>query len=124
MHIMKSMLFFLKSMLHEDFAEIYKNHQQDAIQKGYFGSQCFRILTACCYTKSPNKNDVRYDHVIVVTESFDHDRVASISCLQKVIHKIEHAHKKTYQNVYIWSDGMGSQFISRYIFKLLASKAP
>ena len=111
-------------MLHEDFAEIYKNHQQDVIQKAYFGNQCFRIFTACCYAKSPNNNDVRNDNVIVVTESSDHDRVASISCLQKVIHKIEHMHEKTYKNVYVWSDGMGSQFISRYIFKLLADKCP
>ena len=109
-------------MLHEDFAEIFKNHQQDAIQKAYFGNQCFRIFTECCYAKSPNNDDVRNDNVIVVTESSDHNRVASISCLRKVIHKIEHMHKKTYENVYVWSDGMGSQFISRYIFKLLACK--
>ena len=68
--------------------------------------------------------DVRNDNVIVVTESSDHNRVTPISCLQKVIHKIGHMHEKTYENVYVWSDGMGSQFISRYIFKLLASKGP
>ena len=62
------------------------------------------------------------DDVIVVTESSDHDRVASMSRLQKVVHKIKHMHEKTYENVYIWSDGMGSQFRPRYIFKLLASK--
>ena len=111
-------------MLREDFVEIYKNHQEDAIQKVYFGYQCFRIFTACCYAKSPNNNDVRNDNVIVATESSDHDRVASLSCLQKVIHKIKHMHEKTYENVYVWSDGMGSQFISRHIFKLLASKGP
>ena len=94
------------------------------MQKACFGNQCFRIFTACWYTKSINNNDVRNHNVIVVTESSDHDRVASISCLQKGIHKIEHTHKKTYENVYVWSDGMGSQFISPYIFKLLASKGP
>ena len=112
-------------MLHEDFAEIYKNHQQDAIQKAYFGNQYFRIFTACFYAKSPNNNDVRNYNVIVVTESSYHDRVASISCLEEVIRKIEHIHEKTYENVYLWSDdGMGSQFISCYTFKLLASKCP
>ena len=90
-------------MLHEDFAEIYKNHQQDAMQKAYFGNQCFRIFTACYSAKSPNNNDVDNDNVIVVTESSNHDRVASISFLQKVIHKIEHMHEKTYENVYVWS---------------------
>ena len=62
--------------------------------------------------------------VIVVTESSDLDRVASMSCLQKVAHKIEHLHEKTYENVYVWSDGLGSQSRSHYIFKLLASKSP
>ena len=33
-------------------------------------------------------------------------------------------HEKTYENVYIWSDGMGSKSRSRYILKLLASKGP
>ena len=111
-------------MRHEDFAEIYKNHQRDAIQKAYFRNQCFRIFTACCYAKNPNNNDVRNDNVIVVTENSDHDKVASISFLQKFIHKIAHMYEKTYENVYVWSDGMGSQFISRYIYKLLASKGP
>ena len=50
------------------------------------------------------------------------DRVASISCLEKVVHKIEHMHDKMYKNVYTWSDGIGSQFRSRFIFKLLTSK--
>ena len=81
-------------MLHEDFAEIYKITSKTPYKKAYFGNQCFRIFTACCYTKSINNNDVRNDNVIVVTESSDHDRVASISCLQKVIHKIKHMHKK------------------------------
>ena len=76
MHIINSTLFFLKT------------------KKAYFGNQCFRIFTACCYTKSPDNNDIRNDHVIVVTESSDHDRVAFISCVQKVLHKIKHMHKK------------------------------
>ena len=61
--------------------------------------------------------------LIVVIESFDHSRVVSMSCLQKVAHKIEHMHAKTYENVYVWSDRMGSPFRSRYVFKLLASTA-
>ena len=53
------------------------------------------MFTACCYTKSPANNDVRND-IIVVTENSDHDRVASMSCLQKVVHKIEHMHVKRF----------------------------
>ena len=68
-------------MLHVDFAENYKNDQQDATQSAYFRNQCFRIVTACCYAKSPNNNDFRNDNVIVVIGSSDHDRVASMSFL-------------------------------------------
>ena len=32
--------------------------------------------------------------------------------------------KKTYKKFYVLGDGMGSQYRSRYIFKLLASKGP
>ena len=52
----------------------------------------------------------------------DHDRVASMSCLQIVSHKIEHMHEKTCENVYFSCNRMGSQSRSCYTFKLLASK--
>ena len=106
-HEIKASLSENDLMLHEDFAESYKNNQQDAIQNAYFGNQRFRIFTACCYVKSPHNNDVRNDNVIVATESFGHDRVASMSCLQNVVHKIEHMHEKPYENVYVWNNGMG-----------------
>ena len=110
-------------MLHVHFAKSYKNDQQDAIQSTYFRNQCFMIFTAYCYAKIPN-DDVRNDNVIVVTERSEQDRVASMSCLQRFIYTIEHMHEKTYENFYVWSDRMGSQFRSRYIFKLLAIKGP
>ena len=62
--------------------------------------------------------------IIVATEISDHDRVASMSSLQKVVHKIEHMNKKMSENPYVWSDGMGSQFRFFYIFKLLTGKGP
>ena len=82
------------------------------------------IFTVCCYAERPHKNNNVRNDVIIVTENSDHDRVVSMSCLQKVAHKIEHLREKMYENVYVWSDGMGSQSRSRYIFKLLASKGP
>ena len=71
-------------------------------------------MTACCYTKSPDNNDGRNDSVIVVTESSDHDRVASMSSLQKVVHKIKHLPEKTYEDVYASSDGIGLDLV-RYL---------
>ena len=102
---MKSSILFLRAtfrfseMLHVDFAENYKNDKRDV----YFGYQYFRIFTACWYAKSPNNNDVRNDNVIIVTKSSDHDRVTSMNCLQNIVHKMEHMHEKTYENVYVWS---------------------
>ena len=65
------------------------------------------IFTACCYAESPQKNNNVRNDVIIVTENSDHDRVVSMSCLQKVAHNIEYLHEKMYENVYVWSDGMG-----------------
>ena len=86
-------------MLHVDFAGSYKNDPRDTIQSAYFGNQCFSIFTASCYTK--NRNNIRNENVIVVAESFDYNRVASISCLQNVVRKIKHMHEKTFENVYV-----------------------
>ena len=91
-------------MLHVDFAESYKNDMKYAIQSAYFGNQCFSIFTECFYAESSNKNGVRNDNVIAVTECSDHNRIASMSCLQKVVHKIKHMLEKTYENAYVWSD--------------------
>ena len=100
-----------------------KNDQQDAYKVHIFGNQCFSIFTACCYTKLPNNKKVRNDNFIVVTKNSDHDTVAFMSSLQKVVLKIEHMHEKTYENVYVRNDGMRSQFRYRNVFKLLASTA-
>ena len=91
-------------MIQVDFAESYKNEQQDAIKSAYCGNQCFSIFTKCCYFNIQGK--IKNDNVIVVTERSDHDRVASMSCLQKVVHEIESKHGKCYENLCMWSDGM------------------
>ena len=67
----------------------------------------------CCYTKSPNNNDIRNDNAITVTETSDHHSAAFMNCLEKVIHRIKHMHETLHENVYVWSGGMGSQFRSR-----------
>ena len=69
------------------------------------------------------KNGVGNDNVIAVTERFDHDRVVSISCVQKDVHKIQQTHEETYENVFVWTDGMGFQFRSCYAFNLSSSAA-
>ena len=43
-----------------------------------------------------------------------------MSCLKKVIDTMETECGKSFTNVVLWSDGMGTQFRSRFIFQLLA----
>ena len=95
-------------MVQVDFAESYKDEHQNAILSDYFGNQCFSTFTACCYSKVSEKT--KNDNVIIVTERSEHDRVASMSCLQKVVQEIESKYSKSYKNLYVWSDGMGAQF--------------
>ena len=45
-----------------------------------------------------------------------------MSCLKKVIDTVETECGKSFTNVVLWSDGMGTQFRSRFIFQLLAGK--
>ena len=44
--------------------------------------------------------NVRSDNVIGATEGSQHNWVAPMSCLQEVLHKIEHMHENKYENVY------------------------
>ena len=43
-----------------------------------------------------------------------------MSCLKKVIDTMETGCGKSFTNVVLWSDGIGAQFWSRFIFQLLA----
>ena len=43
-----------------------------------------------------------------------------MSCLKKVIDTVETECGKSFTNIVLWSDGMGTQFRSRFIFQLLA----
>ena len=56
----------------------------------------------------------------MVTENSDHNRITSMSYLKKVIDTVETERGKSFTNVVLWSDDMGAQFRSRFIFQLLA----
>ena len=43
-----------------------------------------------------------------------------MSCLKKVIDTVETECGKSFTNVFLWNDGMGTQFRSRFVFQLLA----
>jgi len=104
-------------LVHVDFAESYKNSQQNEIQSAYFGNSTFSIFTAFCYTKYDG--ELKKDSIVVISESKEHDRAAALTCLKKVIEKAEAINIASYETIYIWSDGCSAQFRSRFVFRLL-----
>ena len=106
-------------LVHVDFAESYRNDQQNEIQNAYFGNQSFSLFTSCCYFKGVT-SEIKNKSVVALTENSDHNRITSMSCLKKVIDTVETEYGKSFTNVVLWSDGMGTQFRSRFIFQLLA----
>ena len=65
-------------------------------------------------------SEIRNKSVVAVTENSDHNRITSMSCLKKVINTVDPECSKSISNVVLWSDSMGTQFRSRFIFQLLA----
>ena len=55
-----------------------------------------------------------------LTENSDHNRIASMSCLKKVIDTMEIECGKSFTNVDLLSDRVGAQFRFRFIFQLSA----
>ena len=106
-------------LVNVDFTESYTNDQQNEIQSAYFGNQSFSLFTSCCYFKGVT-SEIKNKSVVVLTENSDHNRITSMSCLKKVIDTVETEYGKSFTNVVLWSDGMGTQFRSRFIFQLLA----
>ena len=106
-------------LVHVDFVDSYRNDQQNEISSAYFGNQGFSFFTPCCYFKGAT-SEIRNKSVVVVTKNSDHNTIASMSCLKKVIDTMETECSKSFTNVALWSDGMGTQFRSRFIFQVLA----
>ena len=89
--------------------------------KFYSGNQNFSLFTLCCYFKGVT-SEIRNKSAVVVTENSDHNRITSMSCLKKLFDTEEMECGKSFTSVALWSDGMGTQFRSRFIFQVLAGK--
>ena len=101
-----------------DYSENYKNQDQNEIQSAYFGHDCFSMFTACSYYK--DGDDLVKKPIAIVSESSDHSRIAAFSCLSTVVQKLKEE-IKVLKKVIVWSDGMTSQFRSRFTFRLLTT---
>ena len=97
---------------------IHLNQQQNEIQSAYFGNKSFSLFTTCSYYRSTD-GEIEKIPITVTSEESDKLRISSISNVSKVItHSIEISHQNI-TTVFIASDGMSSQFRSRFIFHLL-----
>ena len=94
----KADLFDGDLLVYVDFAESYRNDQQNEIQNAYFGNQSFSLFTSCCYSKGVT-NEIRNKCVVVLTENSDHNRITPMSCLRKVIDTVETQCGKSFTNV-------------------------
>ena len=88
-------------LVHVDHAESYKNSQQNKIQSAYFGNSTFSIFTACCYTKSLEDGGLKKDPTVVVSESEEHNRAATLTSLNKVIEKPEEVNVAKYNKIIV-----------------------
>ena len=102
-----------------DCSENYKNVEQNEIQSAYFGHPCFSIYTACGYCKTDDK--LIKNPITIIMEASDHSRIAAFTCFSKVVHTIQFKMQVPLRKVYAWSDGMGEQFRSHFVFKLLTT---
>ena len=107
-------------MIHLDYSENYKCKQQNEIQSAYFGNKGFSLFTACAYHSKDGK--LSKMSITVTTEENDKSRVASMSCVNKVIGHVREKLDRQISRVYIVSDGCSAQFRSRFVFNLLIQK--
>ena len=106
-------------LVHVNFAENYRNDQQNKVRSPYLGHQSFSLFTSCCYYKGSG-NTLQQKSIVVVTENSDHDRVASMNSLKRVVETVENKVGNMFSRLIVWSDGMSAQFRSTFVFKLSA----
>ena len=95
-----------------------KCQQQNEVQSAYFGGKSFSLFTACSYYRSTD-GKVEKIPITVTSEESDKSRIASISNVSKVITHSIGISNQNITKVFIVSDGMSSQFRSRFIFHLI-----
>ena len=84
-------------LVHVDFAESYRNDQQNEIQSAYFGNQSFSLFTSYYHFKGVT-SEIRNKSVVAVTENSDHNRIILMSCLKKVIDTVDTECSKSFNS--------------------------
>ena len=72
-------------LTHLDYSENYKSQDQNKIQSAYFGQASFSLFTACPYYRCSETNEIKTMPITITLEASDKSRMASITCVKKVI---------------------------------------
>ena len=102
-----------------DYSKSYKNAEQNEMQSVYFDHSCFSIFTACCYYRTEEGELTTYPDTIM-SESSVHSRIEAFSFINKIL-KVMEERINPIKKVIAWSDGMGAQFCSKFVFMLLST---
>ena len=106
-------------LIHLDYSKSYKRQDQNEIQSAYFGQASFSLFTACAYYRCGKTNEIKTMPTTITSEASDKSRMASITCVKKVMDHVLSKIVNKIDMVYIVSDGCASQFRSKFVFKLL-----
>ena len=71
--------------IHLDYSENYKSQDQKEIQSAYFGQASFNFFTACPYYRCSETSKIRTMPTTITSEVSDKSRMASITCVKKVM---------------------------------------
>ena len=102
-----------------DYSENYKSQDQNEIQSAYFRQAGFSLFTACPYYRCSETNEIKTMVTTITSEASDKSRMASITCVKKMIDHVLSKIVNKIDMVYIVSDGCASQFRFKFVFKLL-----
>ena len=69
----------------------------------------------------PEDDELHKLPITITTESSEHSRITSFSCLDEVVSHVEQKLATRVKKVYVSSDGCSSQFRSRFIFCLFSN---
>ena len=105
-------------LIHLHYSENYKSQDQNEIQSAHFGQASFSLFIACPYYRCSKTNEIKTMCTTITSEASDKSRMASITCVKKVIDHVLSKIVNKIDMVYIVSDGCASQFRSKFVFKL------
>ena len=108
-----------KVLIHLDYSKSYKSQDQNEIQNAYCGQASFSLFNTCPYYRCGETNETKPMPTTITSEASDKSRMASITCVKKVIDHVLSKIVNKIDIVYIVNDGCASQFRSKSVFKLL-----